>query len=196
MGRQALGLGLAAALVVFLAGAGRAAAHPHIWIEHFLTVVMGPGGVEGIRFAWEFDPLFSSLIFQEFDTDRDKKFSPAEVRAIEAKHLGNLKTYDYFVEIRVQGQVVPIAVRDFQVSVGNAGQVMYAFTVPVKGPASSSSLDIAVHDPTYFTAFALRTTSPVAVQPSRQYTADCKVVTDASAPAAEAVKCSARRLAD
>ena len=72
--------------------------------------------------------------------------------------------------------------------------MIYTFTVPVKGPAAPTSIDIAVHDPTYFTAFALRATSPVAVQPSRQYTADCKVVTDANA-AAEAVKCSARRLA-
>ena len=49
MARQALGLGLAAALVVFLAGAGRAAGHPHIWIEHLVTVMMGAGGVEGVR---------------------------------------------------------------------------------------------------------------------------------------------------
>jgi ABC-type uncharacterized transport system substrate-binding protein len=195
MGRQALGLGLAAALAVLLAGAGRAAAHPHIWIEHFVTIVMGPGGIEGVRFAWEFDPLFSNMILQEFDTDRDKTFSPAEVRAIEAKHLGNLKVYDYFIEIKVQGQPAPVMVRDFQVSVGSGGQVTYAFTVPVQGPASPASLDIAVHDPTYFTAFALRAKSPVAVQPSRQYTADCKVVTDANVATGEAVKCSFRRLA-
>jgi ABC-type uncharacterized transport system substrate-binding protein len=195
MGKQVFRGAGAAVLAIVLSGALPAAAHPHIWIEHAVTVVMGSAGIEGVRFTWEFDPLFSSLIFQEFDADRDKKFSPPEVRAIETKHLGNLKAYDYFVEIKVQGAPVPVAIKDFQVSVGTGGQVSYAFTVPITGPATPASLDIAVYDPTYFTAFALRANTPVAVQSSRQYTAECKVVADASAPAGEAVKCSSRRVA-
>jgi ABC-type uncharacterized transport system substrate-binding protein len=195
MSKRARWWASAAALAVVLVVAPPAAAHPHIWIEHAVTVVMGPAGIEGVRFTWEFDPLFSNLIFQEFDADRDKKFAPSEVRAIEAKHLDNLKAYDYFVEVKLQGAPVPVTVKDFQVSVGSNGQVSYAFTVPIKGPVTPASLDIAVHDPTYFTAFALRASAPVAVQSSRQFTAECKVVADASAAAGEAVKCSSRRIA-
>lgn len=195
MARPARRFAAAGVLAVLLAtGGSPAAAHPHIWIEHSVGLLMGPAGLEGVRFTWEFDPLFSSLIFQEFDTDRDKKFSATETHVIEAKHLANLKPYDYFVELKIDGTPAPIAIKDFEVSVGGGGQVSYAFTVPVAGPAPRASVDIAVYDPTYFTAFALRPKSPVAVRPAQQYAADCQVVSDTAAPAGEAVRCSYRRL--
>jgi ABC-type uncharacterized transport system substrate-binding protein len=188
------GSSLAAAGALVTALAGPLAAHPHIWIDHHVTMLMGPAGAEGVRFTWEFDPLFSSLIFQEFDANRDRTFAPDEVRQIESKHLANLKAYDYFVEIKIEGEAIPIAVKDFQASVGSNGQVTYAFTVPVKAPAPAGSLEIAVYDPTYYTAFALRAMSPVTVQSPRQYRADCKVVTDPGSPSGETVTCAYRRI--
>jgi ABC-type uncharacterized transport system substrate-binding protein len=186
-------LGAGGALAVWLTMTAPAAAHPHIWIEHWVTLIGGSRGIEGVRFTWEFDPLFSSLIFQEFDTDRNKQFSPAEVQAIEHKHLGNLKSYDYFVQIKVQGAPVPISVKDFQALVGSNGQVTYAFTVPVSVPGAEGSVEILVFDPTIFTAFALRPKSPFVVQLARPYTAECKVSTDTSGFSGEALRCSYRR---
>lgn len=71
------------------------------------------------------------------------------------------------------------------------GQVMYAFTIPVR--AAEGTLEIAVDDPTYYSAFALNQRSPVQVQGAKNYRVDCTVARDGG-NVAEVVKCTFKRL--
>jgi ABC-type uncharacterized transport system substrate-binding protein len=181
-----------AALVVSLAAASDAGAHPHVFVDHAITVIVGPDGLDGIQFAWTFDEMFSSMIALTFDADKDKSFSPAEARTVEQKHFSNLKDFGYFVHLRVDDKPVTVAgYRDFQVKLVN-GQVVYAFTVPLK--AGEGALEIAVDDPTYYSAFALNQRSPVQVQGAKNYRVDCKVARDGGS-IAEVVKCTFKRQA-
>ena len=52
-----------------------ASAHPHVFVEHAITVIVGADGLEGLQFAWTFDEMFSSMIVLTFDADKDKTFS-------------------------------------------------------------------------------------------------------------------------
>jgi ABC-type uncharacterized transport system substrate-binding protein len=179
-----------AALVISLAAASDAGAHPHVFVDHTITVIVGPDGLDGIQFAWTFDEMFSSMIALTFDTDKDKSFSPAEARTVEQKHFSNLKDFGYFLHLRVDDKAATIAgYRDFQVKLVN-GQVVYAFTVPLK--AGEGALEIAVDDPTYYSAFALNQRSPVQVQGAKNYRVDCQVARDGGS-IAEVVKCTFKR---
>ena len=70
------------------------------------------------------------------------------------------------------------------------GQVVYEFTVPVK--AAEGTLEVAVDDPTYYSAFALNQRSPVQVQSAKNYRVDCRVARDGG-ELAEVVKCTFKR---
>jgi ABC-type uncharacterized transport system substrate-binding protein len=67
---------VAAALAVAVAPFTASHAHPHVFIEYSVTVVVGAGGVEAVQFTWTFDEFTSSMIMQEFDKDRDGILPP------------------------------------------------------------------------------------------------------------------------
>jgi ABC-type uncharacterized transport system substrate-binding protein len=180
--------GLLIALITALAGASSADAHPHVFVDHTITVVVGADGLEGIHFAWTFDEMFSSMVMVTFDTDKDRRFSATESKAVEQKHFANLKDFSYFVQLRVNDKPVPVSTfKDFEAKLAN-GQVVYAFTIPAK--AAEGALEVAVEDPTYYSAFALNQRAPVQVQSAKNYRVDCRVARDGGA---ELVKCVIKR---
>ena len=63
----------ASALVGGVAPAG---AHPHVFAEARLEVVIGDDGVSELRHVWRFDQLFSATVLLEFDADADLKMAP------------------------------------------------------------------------------------------------------------------------
>jgi ABC-type uncharacterized transport system substrate-binding protein len=181
---------LLAALAAPGAAAPPAGAHPHVFVEHVVTVLVGAEGLEGLHFAWTFDEMFSSMVVLTFDADKDKRFSAGEMKAVEQKHFANLKDFDYFVQLRVNDKPVPVtAFKGFEAKLVN-GQVVYAFTIPVK--AAEGTLEVAVEDPTYYSAFALNQRAPVHVQSAKTYRVDCRVARDGGA-VTELVKCAFRR---
>jgi ABC-type uncharacterized transport system substrate-binding protein len=180
------------AFLVTLAAASPAGSHPHVFVDHAITVIVGQEGLEGLHFAWTFDEMFSSMVALTFDTDKDKRFSAGEIKAIEQRHFGHLKDFNFFVHLRVNDKPVPVTtVKDFQARLAG-GQVVYAFTVPVK--AAEGALEVAVEDPTYYSAFALNLRSPVEVQSAKNYRVDCRIARD-SGSISELVKCTIRRQA-
>jgi ABC-type uncharacterized transport system substrate-binding protein len=181
---------LVLALGVLLAAAGPTGAHPHVFVEHSMVVVAGPKGIEAIQLLWTFDALFSAMVVQTFDADRDGTFSAAEVQAIEQKHFANIRRYNYFVDIKRDGRSLPISVRDFRARIPK-DQVVYAFTVPVSPNGGEGRLEITVDDPTYYTAFTAARPA-VKVQAHRDYRVDCALEARGDL-VPEAVVCTSRK---
>jgi ABC-type uncharacterized transport system substrate-binding protein len=170
------------------AWAPAAGAHPHVFVEHVVTVSVGPEGPDALRLAWTFDDMFSSMLVQTFDADKDRALSPAEVKAMEQRHFGHLKEFGFFVHLRVNDRpVVGTGYRDFQARVVN-GQVVYTFTVPVK--AAEGMLEVAVEDPTYYAAFALNARAGIQVEGGKNFRVDCR---REGGGFSEVVKCAVRR---
>jgi ABC-type uncharacterized transport system substrate-binding protein len=183
-------------LVAVLASGAPAAAHPHVFIDHSVLVRFGAAGPEAVEFRWTFDDMFSTLIVQSFDTDKDRKLSAKEVQLIEQKHFGNLKEYQYFVTIRHGGAALPITVQQFRATT-DRGLVTYAFTVPVAvtGSPASGTLDIVVDDPTFYTAFTPAGGNAVQAQAPPGYKVDCEFRRDARGLEPDAFRCAYRRVA-
>src|SRR5215510_1320832 len=171
---------------------GPAAAHPHVFVDYAVAVLVTGETVEGIRLTWTFDDLFSGFILQEFDADRNQSLSPEEIRRIEQKHLAEFQKAGYYTTVNVNGApaVVPPA-RAFRASVAN-GIVTYEFVLPVKVPlATTTALEVVVDDPIYYIAYI-----PVTVTPQAQavgaYTLACRIVKDRSGVTPDLAQCSVR----
>ena len=91
--------GLAAALV----GAGNALAHPHSWIDLRSRVIMNDEGrVAALELDWLFDDLYTAYVAQEF-VKQDRP--PSEfLPEVASTYLGNLAEYDYFTDVRLDGE--------------------------------------------------------------------------------------------
>jgi ABC-type uncharacterized transport system substrate-binding protein len=172
---------------------GSAAAHPHVFVDYSVTVLLAGDAVEGIRIAWTFDDLFSGFILQEFDTDRNQTLSPEEIRKIEQKHLTEFQRAGYYTTVSVNGKpvVLPPA-RAFRASVGK-GIVTYEFVLSVRAPlATTTALEVLVDDPVYYIAYLPAAVSPQA-QTAGAYALECRIVKDRTGVTPDLVRCGVRR---
>jgi ABC-type uncharacterized transport system substrate-binding protein len=170
-----------------------AMAHPHVFVDYAVTLVVSGDTLAGVRLTWTFDDLFSGFILQEFDKDRNGVLSTSEVQRIEAKHGPELHRVAYYTTVNVNGTRVPApAAREFHARAAK-GIVTYEFTLPLGvSLASTTAIDVLVDDPVYYIAY-----TPVAVTPQTQvygsYLVECRVVRDKTGTTPEAAHCEIRR---
>jgi ABC-type uncharacterized transport system substrate-binding protein len=174
-------------------GPSSATAHPHVFVDYTVKLVLAGDRLTGVRLTWTFDDLFSGFILQEFDQDRNGTLSAAESQRIEAKHLSEFRRVAYYANITVDGRpiVVPDA-SDFRATAAK-GIVTYEFLLPLSVPlASTTTIEVYVDDPVYYIAYI-----PAAVTPPTQtvgsYAVDCRVVPDKTGVTPDLVRCGVSR---
>lgn len=143
-----------------------ARAHPHVWIEHRLDVVLNGATLHGLHLTWSFDDMYSSMIKEDYTASKDGRIGPADIKRIEREAFSNLSNYNYFVEASLDGKPLKfVKVEAFDVRVDGQGRVVYDFTLVVDKPktAATNTLKYAVFDPEYFIEFALEAQSPAKV---------------------------------
>ena len=143
-------------LVVAVLGApllpSAASAHPHVFVDNTPTFVFDGKGLAGIRLFWLFDDMFGTQIREDFDTDGDGVFSAAEVAAVKKGAFDNLKNFDYFTFIDVDGKPFKVTrVQHFGAGF-RSGQLYYEFFVPcpVAAKGARHSVRLRVQDPQYY----------------------------------------------
>jgi ABC-type uncharacterized transport system substrate-binding protein len=148
---------LISALFLAVALPGTLSAHPHVWFETRIVLQPGSSGSgETLRvgFEWTFDAMFTEMILADFDENRDRRFSAAETRSIEADAFSNLRHYDYFVSLRVGDRVfVPRGVEEFSARIDtdrhDGERLVYRFFLTDELPADFA---VTVFDESYYSA--------------------------------------------
>jgi ABC-type uncharacterized transport system substrate-binding protein len=145
------------------ASAGPASAHPHVWINAVATFLFEDGMLVGVRHHWEFDEMFGSYVIEEQDADRNGKLDGAEIASIQANAFSNLRDYDYFTHVRIDGKDMPLhEVTDFTARIEN-GVLVYEFTMPLAEPIDPGASQFAagVYDAEYYVEVLLDEDDPV-----------------------------------
>ncbi len=141
------------ALLFMLAGAGGfpAVAHPHAWIDLRSTVVLDAAGrVTAIEQQWLFDPFYT--VFATEGLSGAAGTRAEALRALARSNLQNLRSYDYFTEVRTGGTKVALGtVSEFESEL-REGRMWIRFVVPLATPVDPTerTLAFAVFDPTYY----------------------------------------------
>jgi len=141
-------------------------AHPHLFIEQQLEIVFDEQGLSGIRVRWKFDDMFSSMVIQDYDVNRNGRFEPSEVRVIENKAFSLVSEYGYFTFIKIDNVPFPIrSIRHFNAGIENH-QVIYEFFIPcrVEAAPTMKKVSVASYDPTYYTAIMFSDENPVVLR--------------------------------
>ena len=123
------------ALLSLLLAAAPAAAHPHVFIDNRVTFLFDAGKVSALRLNWVFDDLFSDSLLSQFDADGDGAFDKLESGAVGEGVLPNLKIFNYFTYIWVDGkQLDPIDPTEFVASANGDRLVTFQMKVPLPQP--------------------------------------------------------------
>jgi ABC-type uncharacterized transport system substrate-binding protein len=152
-----------AGCVLAFAFGGPAAAHPHVWIDGVATLLFEDRMLVGVRHHWEFDEMFGSYVVEEHDANRDGKLDRAEIASIQSNAFSNLRDYDYFTHVRIDGKDMPLhEVTDFTATIEN-GVLVYEFTMPLPEPIDPGASQFAagIYDPEYYVEVLLDEDDPV-----------------------------------
>ena len=144
---------------------GSALAHPHVYAEARLEIVIGDTGtVEELRHVWRFDDLFSSSILLDFDTNANLKLESSELLEIGNVVRESLADYDYYTSISHDGQAVKIQPPDAIHVDFQDGQILMFFAVRPETPLPLQGLlSFGAYDPTMYAALDFLTDDDLVV---------------------------------
>jgi len=172
---------LVAFWLVLVFSAGRAAAHPHVYVDVSLVFAVDESGLTELRQRWLFDEMFTQAIMADLGLDGHRLATPAGQRAIREGAFNYLANYGYFTLIESAGRRIRPAVTDFRADL-DSGRLVYDFTMPLAlGFDEVRNFRAAVFDPEYYTdilllrddiAFEIGGTAQVshAIHPARDHT--------------------------
>jgi len=163
-GRAAQAIAL---LVLALAAAPETArAHPHVFIDNRVTFILASREITGFRENWLFDEVFSDQLLQQFDSDQDGAFSPAESRQLAATTLPSLANFHYFTYAWVDGKDLGrLEPSDFHAS-AKKGVVTFDFLVKLPKPVDPvrQSLALEINDRSYYVEVLLAKQGAIAFE--------------------------------
>ncbi len=144
-----------AALFCALALAGPASAHPHVFAEARLDVMLSADGknIDAFRHLWRFDDMFTATVIMEFDKNGDNKLDDAELEEVRKVTYQSMAEFNYFQMVTADGKDVPLNAPDeFGVMIQD-NRLIFLFKAKPKAPLSlAGKIDVGVYDPTFYTA--------------------------------------------
>jgi len=129
-------------------------AHPHVFADARLEVVVGDdGNVKELHNVWRFDEVFSSSVLMDFDKNTNLVLDQPELEEIGKTVLASLQEFNYYTTLMDNGKMVGVAKPDVINVDYKDGQLLMFFAVkpavpmPLKG-----KLTFGVYDPTLYTS--------------------------------------------
>lgn len=158
---------LLCALGALALGSATANAHPHVFAEARLDVVLTPDGrtVQSLRHLWRFDDVFSSTVLLEFDKNGDNKLDDAELGVVRDTVYTSLGDYNYFQLVTANGRDVAMQKPDEFAAIFDNNQLIIMFEAKPEAPLKlSGTVDFGVYDSTFYTAIDFLEDDQMAVQ--------------------------------
>jgi ABC-type uncharacterized transport system substrate-binding protein len=146
---------LACAVLAGLAAtAPGAAAHPHVFAEARLDVVVDADrSVKSLRHLWRFDDVFSSTVLMEFDKNADLKLDYAELQEVADTVFTSLAEYNYFQLLTRDGKDVAMKPPAELVATYENDQLTILFESEPKDPLTlGAKTAFGIYDPSFYTA--------------------------------------------
>ena len=156
----------AAACAALLFPAGNAVAHPHVFAEARLDVMVNPDNtVKSLRHLWRFDDLFSSTVLMEFDKNSDLKLDEGELAEVSKTIFDSLAEYKYFQLVTVDGADIDMKPPEQLIAEYQDNQLIVLFESSPSAPLKlKGKIDFGIYDPTFYTAIDFTEDDHMSVQ--------------------------------
>jgi len=114
-------------------------------------------GMAGFKEEWVFDEMFSNMIIHDYDKNQNGRFEPSEVKEIYKGAFSNLKNFEYFTHVKINGKPFKVKfVKDFKAKIVK-NFVIYHFFVPchIKSLSSFQEIRIGIYDESFYASITL-----------------------------------------
>lgn len=146
------------AWLLFLSASSNLQAHPHVWVDSFLGFRFDEQGLAGVELVWQFDELYSSAMLMDYDANRNRQLDPAEARDLAQLMGGNLKKFNFFMEVQEQGRPITLEPSQLEVRLQKGRILLTAFFPLARSlHTAKAELTLANFDPDYYSDFRLKT---------------------------------------
>lgn len=126
-------------------------AHPHGWIDLRSKVILDEEGrIVAIEQEWLFDEWYS--VYATDGWDMDAESGQTALTELAKANLKNLREYDYFTEVEIDGEKQAIAdVVDYETAM-KGSRIWMRIVTPLETPldAATDPVLYRVFDPTYY----------------------------------------------
>lgn len=142
-----------------------ALAHPHVYVTMKSEIVYdAEGRMTGIRHHWTFDDMFSSYATQGLEQKQKGVFTREELQPLAEVNITSMKEFEYFTEGKMNGQKAEFgAPTDYFLELKDQLLTLH-FTLPLKTPIQTKSVDLEIYDPLYFVAFEFDEKNPITLK--------------------------------
>lgn len=128
-------------------------AHPHVFAEARLDVVLDGENVRSLRHLWRFDDLFSSTVILEFDKNGDNELGPDEMAEVSKVIYDSIGDFDYFQFVTVDGKEFKMAPpKDLKALYEDNQLIIMYESFPAEPLPLTGKIQFGVYDPTFYTA--------------------------------------------
>jgi ABC-type uncharacterized transport system substrate-binding protein len=158
---------MAAVFLGFVGGAGRAEAHPHVWVTVETEVLHdAQKNITGFRHHWTFDEFYSKFAIEGLDKNNDGILDRNELKELADVNVQSLREYGFFTFPKIgKKDVEGLQPVDYFIEYNKEnGMLTLHFTLPLKEPVPRAKLkdfNFAVYDPTFYVAFAFADKDPI-----------------------------------
>ena len=132
-----------------------AAAHPHVFVDTGLKVILnGDGQVKGIEVSWAYDALYSMLTFEDMglDNDFDGRLNDNEVAFLTGFDLNWVEGFEGDLYLEHAGAPVALGPPEGRGLVIEDARIVTTHYRPVLRPVLASEVVLRAYDPTFYTA--------------------------------------------
>jgi len=139
-------------LTVLALAPAMAQAHPHVFADARLEIVMGDDGhVAELHNIWRFDEVFSSSVLMDFDKNTNLTLDPAELEEIGRTVLTSLEEFSYYTTLTANGKTVKVVKPDVINVDYKDGQLLMIFAIKPASPMPlKGKLTFGIYDPTLY----------------------------------------------
>lgn len=158
------------------------AAHPHVFIEQKTKIIFDDKGLAGFKIHWKFDEMFSVMIGEDFDTDKNSILDKNEVATIKEKAFGYIASHNYYLHIKIDDKPFAVKfIRDFNATLSN-GKLIYDFFIPchVAAMKNQKKIILSPYDPEYYSAIYFPDGKHLVIEGADLFTIETKIERDKS----------------
>ncbi len=141
-------------LMLAVIGVGPVGSHPHVFIAQETKIIFDENGLAGFKIHWTFDEMFSVMISEDFDEDKNGRLDKREIAIIKEKAFGYIAPHNYYIQLKIDGKPFPVKfIKDFNATLNN-GKLSYEFFIPchVTAVKTAKKIVLSPYDPEYYSA--------------------------------------------
>ena len=157
-------------------------AHPHVFIEQNLKIVFDEKGMAGFNVHWIFDDMFSIMICEDHDVNKNGILEKTEVASIKEKAFSYIAEFDYFIYVKINDNPFKVKyVTDFSAKI-NHDKLIYDFFIPchISAAKEFKHIKIATYDPSYYSAIYYSNQHPFTIVNKAKFEAGIEIKKDKS----------------